>query len=102
MIEEEFQEFSLIRWTDEAVITAAKEAISEIAAAAISAKKEYSKVGNIVTYGHYEQHNDFSNGKEAIEWIVIKHDNKNGKSLLLSRYGLDAYHFNHTIYHTWA
>ena len=45
-------------------------------------------VGNIVTFGQYEQDNDFENGQEPIEWIVL--DVQGGKSLLLSKYALDC------------
>ena len=44
--------------------------------------------GEIVTFGSYEQDNDLSNGAEPIEWIVL--DVRDGKSLLISRYGLDC------------
>lgn len=50
------------------------------------------KVGNVVTFGSYEQDNDTENGKEAIEWIVLAV--KDGKALLLSKYGLDSQPFN--------
>ena len=46
------------------------------------------EVGSIVEFGAYEQDNDQSNGKEPIEWIVL--DVQDGKSLLISRYGLDC------------
>ena len=49
-------------------------------------------VGNIVTFGHYEQDNNLSNSKEPIEWIVL--DAQDGKSLLLSKYGLDCQPYN--------
>ncbi len=52
----------------------------------------YQAVGNIVTFGSYEQDNDLSNGAEEIEWIVLA--SGNGKTLLLSRYGLDARPYN--------
>ncbi len=45
------------------------------------------KVGDYVTFGHYEQDNDTANGKEAIEWLVL--DKKDGSALVISRYGLD-------------
>lgn len=48
---------------------------------------EYA-VGNIVTFGYYEQDNKKSNGKEEIEWIVLAHDGK--RALLTSKYGLDV------------
>ena len=53
---------------------------------------DFSTVGNIVTFGTYEQDNDLSNGPEPIEWIVL--DVQEGKSLLLSRYALDSQLFN--------
>jgi len=63
------------------------------AAAAREAKlAPYKTVGSIVTFGQYEQDNNTGNGKEAIEWIVL--DVQDGKSLLLSRYGLDAKPYN--------
>lgn len=57
-------------------------------------KEEFKTVGSIVTFGHYEQDNDLNNGAEEIEWIVLDYDEKENKSLLLSRYGLDvkSYH----------
>ena len=59
------------------------------------------KVGDYVTFGHYEQDNDKSNGKEPIEWLVLAKEGN--KVLLISRYGLDehCYHKN-TPYPTWA
>ena len=52
----------------------------------------YKTVGSAVTFGSYEQDNDTSNGPEEIEWIVL--DVQDGKSLLLSKYGLDAKPYN--------
>lgn len=49
-------------------------------------------VGDIVTFGHYEQDNDLDNGPEPIEWIVL--DVQDGKALLLSKYGLEAIPYN--------
>ena len=43
-----------------------------------------AKVGEKIKFGAYEQDNDFRNGEEAIEWIVL--DKKDGKALLLSEY----------------
>ena len=71
-------------------------------AVATTRQEPYTKVGNIVTYGHYEQDNNTNNGKEAIEWIVLKYDNVSRKSLLLSRYGLDARRFDASKYQGWA
>ena len=47
-------------------------------------------VGDIITFGHYEQDNNLNNGQEAIEWIVLDYNETEKKALLLSRYGLDT------------
>ena len=54
--------------------------------------KDYKTVGSVVTFGAYEQDNDFTNGKEPIEWIVL--DVQDGRSLLVSEYALDCGHYN--------
>lgn len=51
------------------------------------------EIGDIVTYGNYEQDGFYSNGEETIEWIVIARDSDN-HALLLSRYCLDALPYN--------
>ena len=57
-------------------------------------------VGDIVTFGSYEQDNNLSNGKEAIEWLVL--DIQDGKALLLSKYGLETKEYNTGDYEiTW-
>jgi len=55
-----------------------------------------STKGFEVVFGRYEQDNNLENGPEPIEWIVL--DAQDGKSLLLSKYGLDtkAYHTKQT------
>lgn len=45
-------------------------------------------VGDVVTLGAYEQDDDYSNGSEDIEWIII--NKTGGKILLLSKYVLDT------------
>ena len=57
-----------------------------------SAKKTAYSVGDLVSFGHYEQDNDSANGAEAIEWIVL--DIKDQYALLISRYGLDVQPFH--------
>ncbi|MBR0513571.1 MAG: hypothetical protein IJK06_04885 [Clostridia bacterium] len=49
-------------------------------------------VGDVITFGHYEQDNNPDNGAEPIEWIVL--DVQGGRALLLSKYGLDAKPFH--------
>ena len=46
----------------------------------------------LMTFGHYEQDNDLSDGAEPIEWYVLKR--KTGSALLLSRYALDCRQYN--------
>lgn len=57
-------------------------------------------VGDSIYFGTYEQDNDLSNGAEAIEWLVL--DKKDGKALILSKYGLDAKPYNlNRDFETW-
>ena len=75
----------------------ASEKLSEKESQEASEKKaleeaEAVKTGDIITFGHYEQDNNFTNGEEDIEWIVL--DKKDDKALLLSKYGLDAKAYN--------
>ncbi|MBR2524182.1 MAG: hypothetical protein IKE53_07085 [Clostridiales bacterium] len=48
--------------------------------------------GGYVTFGHYEQDGDESNGAEPIEWIVLSEED--GRTLLISRYILDYQPYN--------
>lgn len=51
-----------------------------------------NSVGDTITFGTYEQDNNTSNGKEAIEWTVL---DKNGMSvLLISKQALDCQRYN--------
>lgn len=57
-------------------------------------------VGDIITFGHYEQDNDGSDGAEDIEWIVLRI--KDGCATLISKYALDAMAFSEDEYRpTW-
>ena len=53
----------------------------------LRAQARQIKRGNIFTFGAYEQDNDYSNGREPIEWIVL--DKKGNEVLLISKYCLD-------------
>ncbi len=62
----------------------------------IGYKTEYDfsmiKKGDTIKFGAYEQDNDYSNGREAIEWVVLE---KTKKSLLvISKYALDQVSYN--------
>ena len=52
------------------------------------------RVGDVVSFGRYEQDNNYNNGSEPIQWKVL--DIQNGNALLLSLYGLEtmAYHWD--------
>lgn len=54
------------------------------------------KVGDIVTFGTYEQDNNTANGKEDIEWKVLSVEDN--RVLVISKYVLDCqpYHFLRT------
>ena len=72
----------------EAIVPANKDLIE----AARSIVEPYQKKGNVVEFGRYEQDNNFDNGKEPIEWIVLQ---RNEKTVLLkSKYALDAKAYN--------
>ena len=57
-------------------------------------KEKTIVVGDIITFGRYEQDNNLENGPEKIEWIVLDYDETGNKALLLSRYGLDSILYN--------
>ena len=52
------------------------------------------QVGSCISFGHYEQDNDLTNGKEPISWRVLAKEN--GKALLISEYALDCKPYNET------
>ena len=64
-----------------------------------NAENPFKILGNVVTYGYYEQDLNFNNGPEKIEWYVIAVEGE--KSLLLSKYGLDARKYNKFEDITW-
>ena len=51
-------------------------------------------VGDLITFGRYEQDNNTNNGKEAIEWIVLALDGN--KALIISKYALDHQRYNNS------
>ena len=50
------------------------------------------KVGDIIKFGHYEQDGKTSNGKEEIEWEVLKVESD--RVLVVSKYALDCKKYN--------
>ena len=58
------------------------------------------KVGDIITFGAYEQDNDTSNGKEEVQWLVL--EVKDDKALIISQYALVGRDYNdHKSNITW-
>ncbi len=55
-------------------------------------KLKTAAVGDYVSFGAYEQDNDTTNGKEAIEWLVLA--KQDGKALVISKYALDCQQYN--------
>lgn len=51
-----------------------------------------AEVGDVITFGSYEQDDNTSNGKEAIEWIVLAREND--RVLVVSKYCLDTKPYN--------
>ncbi len=51
-------------------------------------------VGDMITFGHYEQDNNLINGSEPIEWQVLSIED--GHALLISKYALDVKPYNET------
>ncbi len=45
-------------------------------------------VGDLITFGRYEQDNQLDNGKEPLEWIVL--DVQDDRAMLLSKYCIDT------------
>lgn len=52
------------------------------------------KKGDSIIFGNYEQNGNESDGKEPIEWIILRNDTVNNKAILISKYILDCYPFN--------
>ena len=53
------------------------------------------EVGDVITLGTYEQDNNFDNGAEAIEWIVLERDGN--KALVISKYCIEWLPFHNTF-----
>ncbi len=51
-------------------------------------------IGDIITFGSYEQDNNTNNGKEAIEWRILT--KRDGKILVVSEKALDCQPYNLT------
>ena len=86
------------------VITAAPAsamaAAEEPTAAPAAVSEPVIHVGDILTFGSYEQDNNPDNGPEPIEWQVLAVESS--RALVISRYGLDAKPYNEELVNvTW-
>lgn len=62
--------------------------------------QETIEVGDEILFGTYEQDNDLDNGKEPIQWLVLK--KTDDRVLVVSKYGLDCQPYNTREYDvTW-
>ena len=52
-----------------------------------------AEIGDVITYGNYEQDDNYDNGSEEIEWIVIDKDG-DGNLLLLTKYAIDCVRYH--------
>ena len=64
----------------------------EILYTGIEKPEVYGEVGDIITFGSYEQDNDLTNGSEPIEWQILEKDGS--KIYVISKYGLDSQKYN--------
>lgn len=75
--------------------------LSAFASAQSGISRSQAYKGSVVTYGSYEQDNNYYNGSESIQWVVIRV--AGDKVLLVSLYGLDSKPYNNTYTNvTWA
>ncbi len=65
-----------------------------------SANVSHHSVGDIFTFGKYEQDNNQSNGKEDIEWVVLAKENN--RILVISKYVLDSQPYNNNGDKDWG
>lgn len=70
----------------------AEQRLSELAAADALLPYRAAEKGDTISFGHFEQDNDLSNGPEPIQWIVV--DKIDGQLLLLSASCLKGMAYN--------
>lgn len=54
---------------------------------------EEAEIGGRIIFGTFEQDNNEMNGREYLEWQIL--DKKDGRILLISRYGIDCWPFDY-------
>ena len=83
------------RFTDSAQESEVLQTVEDISTENEAANPyESANVGDVITFGSYEQDNNSADGTEPIEWIVL--DREEDELLLLSQYALDARQYNLT------
>ena len=65
----------------------------------LSADMSSLRIGDTVLFGTYEQDGNTSNGKEAIEWIILDKDKES--VILLTKFALDCIPFGDKITSPW-
>lgn len=63
-----------------------EEKVQDIRDAVENGEEKYAEVGEVITFGTYEQDDNKDNGAEPIEWIVLK--KQEDKMLVISKCGL--------------
>lgn len=51
-------------------------------------------IGDIILFGSYEQNGILDDGKEPVEWTILKKNDNGTSVILISKYILDCYPFN--------
>lgn len=60
----------------------------------VRSQMDLRNIGESIFFGNYEQNGIESDGKEPIEWIILKKDVNNDSAILISKYILDCFPFN--------
>ena len=51
-------------------------------------------IGDSIFFGKYEQNGILNDGKEFVEWVILRKDENENSVILISKYILDCYPFN--------
>ena len=51
-------------------------------------------IGDSIFFGKYEQNGVLHDGKEFVEWVILRRDENENSAILISKYILDCYPFN--------
>ncbi len=91
--DDEFDISAIIDNGDDVIVVPAEDSADPIVPDEnITDEESPYKVGDIITFGKYEQDGDIENGKEDIEWQVLKAESS--RVLVASKYALDCQPYN--------